>query len=211
MLKLRKRRYNMGYIYKITNTITGGIYIGQTTKTLEERFRNHIRDVSKVGNKKFKSYPLYRDMKTYGKNNFVIEPVKYVENNEQLNDLEIFYIKLFDSYRPNNKNNYNLTKGGFFIPPTKFRVYKLKYRLIKVNKNNQKIEKIYTDRNELLKDYKRKQLDSIHKVIAGENKSAYGFYWYTPDKKQNEHDFIKYKKGKKIYYKNKKVIKVVFL
>jgi len=199
----------MGYIYKITNTITGGIYIGQTTKTLEERFRNHIRDVSKVGNNKFKSYPLYRDMKKYGKNNFVIELVKYVENNEDLNNLEIYYIKLFNSYRVYNKNNYNLTKGGLFIPPNKVRVYKLKYRLIKINKKNQEIEKVYTDRNELLKEYKRKQLDTIHKVIAGESKSAYGFYWKSPDKKENAHDFIKYTNGKKIYYKDKKVIKVL--
>ncbi|MBR6253163.1 MAG: GIY-YIG nuclease family protein [Clostridia bacterium] len=28
----------MGYIYKITNKINGKVYIGQTAKTIEERF-----------------------------------------------------------------------------------------------------------------------------------------------------------------------------
>lgn len=30
-----------GKIYKITNTITGEAYIGQTANSLEERFRHH--------------------------------------------------------------------------------------------------------------------------------------------------------------------------
>lgn len=29
----------MGYIYKIQNKINGKVYIGQTVKTLEKRFR----------------------------------------------------------------------------------------------------------------------------------------------------------------------------
>ena len=32
----------MGYIYKITNTINNKIYIGQTSKTIQERFSVHI-------------------------------------------------------------------------------------------------------------------------------------------------------------------------
>lgn len=31
-------------VYKITNKINGKLYIGQTTKTVQERFKKHIKD-----------------------------------------------------------------------------------------------------------------------------------------------------------------------
>lgn len=31
----------MGYIYKITNSNNNKIYIGQTTRTIQERFKEH--------------------------------------------------------------------------------------------------------------------------------------------------------------------------
>ena len=34
----------MGYIYKITNIINGKLYIGQTKKTIEERFQTHLKN-----------------------------------------------------------------------------------------------------------------------------------------------------------------------
>ena len=33
----------MGYIYKITNNINGKVYIGKTTKTVEERWKGHLK------------------------------------------------------------------------------------------------------------------------------------------------------------------------
>ena len=33
----------MGYIYKITNTINNKVYIGQTTQTVETRWKQHQR------------------------------------------------------------------------------------------------------------------------------------------------------------------------
>lgn len=37
-------------IYKATNNINGKIYIGQTTKTLEERKKYHKRDSKRIDN-----------------------------------------------------------------------------------------------------------------------------------------------------------------
>lgn len=35
---------NIGYIYKITNLINNKCYIGQTTKSIEERWNQHKND-----------------------------------------------------------------------------------------------------------------------------------------------------------------------
>ena len=37
----------MGYIYKITNTLNGKIYIGQTVKSLQKRFTQHKNNSNK--------------------------------------------------------------------------------------------------------------------------------------------------------------------
>ena len=37
----------MAYIYKITNTQNGKIYIGKTLGTVEKRFKEHCRDSQK--------------------------------------------------------------------------------------------------------------------------------------------------------------------
>ena len=34
----------MGYIYKVTNNINGKMYIGQTRRTIEQRWKQHIYD-----------------------------------------------------------------------------------------------------------------------------------------------------------------------
>ena len=58
----------MGYIYKITNTINNKIYIGQTSKTIEERFKAHISKAKQHINRY-----LYDAMNHYGYENFIIE------------------------------------------------------------------------------------------------------------------------------------------
>ena len=49
-------------VYKITNNINSKIYIGITINSLEQRFKQHLRDA-----KRKKQYPLYEAMKKYGK------------------------------------------------------------------------------------------------------------------------------------------------
>lgn len=58
-------------IYKITNTITGMIYIGFTERTLKERFDSHKQTV-----KRKPEYPLYAAMREYGIDKFTIEPIE---------------------------------------------------------------------------------------------------------------------------------------
>ena len=95
-----------GYIYKISNDINDKLYIGQTTKTIEERFAAHCRD-SQRENAGCYNYHIYRAMRKYGIEHFHIELIEECSE-KQLNRKEIYYIKKFNSYH----NGYNSTLGG---------------------------------------------------------------------------------------------------
>ena len=60
----------MGYVYCITNLINGKQYVGKTTSTIEERFKEHCRDSRK---ERCSKRPLYDAMNKYGVENFKIE------------------------------------------------------------------------------------------------------------------------------------------
>lgn len=94
----------MPFIYCITNVINNKQYVGKTTLTVEERFRNHCKDRKKRRNEK---RPLYNAMNKYGVDNFVFETL--IEcTAEELSTYEQFYIDKLDTY----KHGYNATKGG---------------------------------------------------------------------------------------------------
>ena len=94
----------MPYIYKITNSINGKIYIGKTLQSIEERWKEHCRDCTKS---RVEKRPLYEAMNKYGKENFSIELVEECEESV-LNEREVFWIEYYGSF----KNGYNATIGG---------------------------------------------------------------------------------------------------
>ena len=53
-----------GYIYKIICLPTGKLYIGQTLRTIEKRWKRHIRDAKKGSEHKF-----HRAIRKYGAEN----------------------------------------------------------------------------------------------------------------------------------------------
>ena len=69
----------MGYIYCITNLINGKQYVGKTTSTIEERFREHCSDSKK---ERCERRPLYNAMNKYGIENFVVEELIECPNDE---------------------------------------------------------------------------------------------------------------------------------
>ena len=89
-------------IYKVQNLKNGKIYIGQTTKTLEWRWKHHC-------NAKSCCTYLSNAIKKYGVENFVVEQIDSARTQKELNEKERYWIKQYNSLAP---NGYNLTTGG---------------------------------------------------------------------------------------------------
>jgi group I intron endonuclease len=88
-------------IYKITSP-SGKIYIGQSTNIIKRKY--HYRTKLGIGQPK-----IYNSIVKYGWNNHKFEIICKCDENE-LNDLEKYYIKLFNSF--NGNLGLNLTDGG---------------------------------------------------------------------------------------------------
>lgn len=87
-------------IYKIINKINGDFYIGKTIYDSQSRFRRH-RNTANTGS----SYWLHNAMRKYGYENFSVEVIEEVDNEELLNEREIFWIEKLNP-------KYNNHKGG---------------------------------------------------------------------------------------------------
>jgi group I intron endonuclease len=93
-------------IYKITNLINGKLYIGQTTTTIEKRFKQHIYKYST--NSKYKTI-INQAIKKYGKENFQIEIIDVGADINELNLKEKKWIVELNTIMP---HGYNMTTGG---------------------------------------------------------------------------------------------------
>lgn len=106
-----------GFIYLITNSVNGKVYIGQTIKTISERMFEHIWDSY---NKPDDGMALHRAILKYGKDNFEIKEICCLSSSDKyelrslLDSEEVRYIKEFGSMVP---NGYNITPGGYFVSP----------------------------------------------------------------------------------------------
>lgn len=88
-------------IYKITNLLNNKVYIGQTTKLITERLREHTFKSSKC-------LKIRNAIQKYGKDNFTIELLSTCDNEVTANNIEIHYISLCNSI----KFGYNISNGG---------------------------------------------------------------------------------------------------
>lgn len=94
----------MAIIYKISNDINSSVYIGTTTKTVDARWGEHIRESRR---QRSKNRPLYKDMNQYGISHFNVELIETCSDNVRF-EREAYWISIFDSYQ----NGYNNTYGG---------------------------------------------------------------------------------------------------
>lgn len=94
----------MGFIYKITNTITNKCYIGETIKPVQQRWNEHIYLA-----RKGKGCPALTDaINAHGLENFTFEVILNCPDEERF-EREIELIKQYNSQVP---NGYNILPGG---------------------------------------------------------------------------------------------------
>lgn len=94
-----------GYIYIITNSINNKIYIGQTSRTIEARWKQHQNAALRGDNQ---GIVLYNAIRKYGVENFFISMIEETDI-KNLNDREKYWIKYYNSIVP---NGYNVREGG---------------------------------------------------------------------------------------------------
>ncbi len=90
-------------IYKITNLVNNKVYIGQTTRSIEERWADHCSNRKKTS-------LISSAIIKHGKENFTIEILESCSDLETLNLKEKEYIQLYKSM--NLDIGYNLMTGG---------------------------------------------------------------------------------------------------
>ena len=95
-------------IYKITNNINSKVYIGQTTKTFEERKNAYFNEYKWSKNPRV----IIQAMRKYGFDNFTFEIIENnINSQEELDKKERYYImEIYHSLV--NENGYNVECGG---------------------------------------------------------------------------------------------------
>lgn len=161
-------------IYKITNLITGQIYIG-SSKNIRKRCQQHRHNISTkriYGNDYSVKKPLYIDMRKYGLDNFEMEIVEITDN---LLEREQYYIDLLKPHYNKNNPIVNLEEAK-----KKAREYSKKYAKIFL-KNHPEYRKEYYAKNkgmtleefELYKENRHKKAIENEKEAIRKNTNKY--------------------------------------
>lgn len=92
-------------VYKIICDVNGKVYIGQTNKSIKERLQNHIKFA--LTEKRSEKVKFSRAIRKYGKEHFHIEEIERVNNQEELDEREFYWINYYDSVNTgyNSKNS----------------------------------------------------------------------------------------------------------
>jgi group I intron endonuclease len=94
-------------IYKITNKINGHYYIGQSVD-IDKRFRQHCFSARHLDDKDHNS-PIHLAIAKYGENNFTLELLEEICDKTELNEREVYWIRLLEATK---NGNYNILAGG---------------------------------------------------------------------------------------------------
>lgn len=98
----------------IKNTANGMIYIGQTKRSIQKRWYDHVSDSKKKNGDNFYYHcPLYEAIREYGANSFEIHVLEDNIPNELLDEKERYYIEKYHSCVSDPECcGYNIMLGG---------------------------------------------------------------------------------------------------
>ena len=96
--------YSIGYIYKITNIKNNKAYIGQTTKTVEDRWLKHQRE--SIGAKARLDTKFARALRKDGVDNFKVETLEILKDctKQELTNREHYWVYFYNTI----ENGYNV-------------------------------------------------------------------------------------------------------
>lgn len=150
----------MGFkIYGLERLVNHKIYVGKTSRTLEERIARHKRANSFVG----------RAIRKYGgEKSFIAVILAECETNDEANELEKFWIAKLNCKVP---NGYNLTDGG--DGPTGVIIsQETKAKISKSLKGYSVSEKTRRKLSEAAKNASDETRDKISKTLKGRKLNA---------------------------------------
>lgn len=173
-----------GYIYRTTNLINNKKYIGQ--------HKSSMFDNNYYGSGIY----LKKALDKYGKDNFKIEILEECDSNDILNIREIYWIDYFNAVE--DKNYYNISKGGNVTNSGKILSEDTKYKISVVNKGN----KYFLGKHHSSET--RQKLSKSHKDIKPWNKDLRNVYKHTDEAKRKISEASKnrtpWNKGLKLDY-----------
>lgn len=197
-------------IYIIKNYINNKVYIGQTTKTLNERIHAYKTEIFHSKHER----PIIRAMRKYGFENFYFEILEdNIKTQKELDEREKYYIQKYQSLC--SQNGYNIELGGNSIgkhsEETKRKISQAQlgnknHRYGKVGKENPASKPIIDLVDDIIYDSanlaaKKLNLSASHicSVARGERGSCGGHVFRYLDRNNN---IIQPKKIALIKYKN---------
>lgn len=182
----------MGSIYLITNLINGKQYVGQTKRSVEDRYAEHIQEALNTN----KNLHLYNSIRKYGIENFSIDILEDNVDEKDLDRLEIYYIGLFDTFH----NGYNNTVGGGGVrgyhhnKETRYRIGKsVSKNMWKINTPERTAKIIAAQKGRKFTYEHRKNISIACKgKRKGEENAFYGKHHSKESKKKMHDSSIKY-------------------
>ena len=99
---LDHKRYT---VYRVTNVLNGKVYVGVTTKSLNERWKHHVFS-SKNNDLVFGAA-----IRKYGEDRFTMEVLEKCESRQHMLEREKFWIEELNSHVSQGRG-YNMTMGG---------------------------------------------------------------------------------------------------
>lgn len=191
-----------GFIYKITNP-KGKIYIGQTTRPVEERWAEYAKP-SQTKNQKL----IHRSIGKYGYENHRFKIVYKFNDLSRIDDFENFFIKFFNSFHYKNVE-YGLNLSEFANTPMRGRKHtkesKEKMRIASTGrvKSPEELEKMrINSTGRKMSDDAKLKISNFHKG----NKWAQGRKMSESTKQKLREGLKKYNEEKGPYWKGKPML-----
>lgn len=98
------------YVYAITNTVNGKVYIGQHSGDDLQKYLDYNTHAAFLPSAVAHKPALYRAIRKYGPESFEIKSLVVPVDKDQMDALETFFIRVLDAQIP--EIGYNISPGG---------------------------------------------------------------------------------------------------